>query len=75
MKEVIHDTHTRTTCPYCGVGCGVKVTTAFPANKSDAGARGLTVTIAGDRQHPANAGKLCGKGQTKPYRRTVSTYH
>ena len=37
----------RTTCPYCGVGCGVL-------------ARGSE--IAGDPQHPANFGSLCSKG-------------
>ena len=42
----------RTTCPYCGVGCGV---IARPD-----GLGGLTV--AGDRAHPANAGRLCSKG-------------
>jgi len=41
----------RTTCPYCGVGCGVAV-------KVDAGA----VTLTGDKQHPANFGRLCSKG-------------
>jgi assimilatory nitrate reductase catalytic subunit len=41
----------RTTCPYCGVGCGVLV---------DAGAAGLSV--AGDPLHPANFGRLCSKG-------------
>ncbi|MEL7343828.1 MAG: nitrate reductase [Pseudomonadota bacterium] len=40
------------TCPYCGVGCGVKL--------SPDGAGGLTV--AGDPAHPANKGKLCSKG-------------
>jgi assimilatory nitrate reductase catalytic subunit len=41
-----------TTCPYCGVGCGVS---------ARAGAvRALTVT--GDKDHPANAGRLCSKG-------------
>ncbi|MCB2051196.1 MAG: nitrate reductase [Novosphingobium sp.] len=42
----------RTTCAYCGVGCGIsaKVT----------GARSLT--IAGDMAHPANNGRLCSKG-------------
>jgi assimilatory nitrate reductase catalytic subunit len=42
----------RTTCAYCGVGCGItaKVT----------GSR--TVEIAGDKDHPANFGKLCSKG-------------
>ena len=42
----------RTTCPYCGVGCGVKATPL--------GDR--TVRIAGDPEHPANRGKLCSKG-------------
>jgi len=41
-------TLTRTTCPYCGVGCGVL-----------AGADG---TIQGDPDHPANFGRLCSKG-------------
>jgi assimilatory nitrate reductase catalytic subunit len=41
----------RTTCPYCGVGCGVL-------------ARRLngTVEIAADTEHPANFGRLCSKG-------------
>jgi assimilatory nitrate reductase catalytic subunit len=41
----------RTTCPYCGVGCGVLV-----------GTEGGRVTVQGDPDHPANAGRLCGKG-------------
>ncbi|WP_407176016.1 molybdopterin-dependent oxidoreductase [Bradyrhizobium sp. STM 3562] len=43
---------TRTTCPYCGVGCGVLAT---PDGKGGA-------TIAGDGEHPANFGRLCSKG-------------
>ncbi len=43
---------TRTTCPYCGVGCGVL---ARPDGLGGAG-------IAGDPAHPANAGRLCSKG-------------
>jgi len=42
----------RTTCPYCGVGCGVLAT------RQDDG----TVSIAGDLEHPANFGRLCSKG-------------
>ena len=42
----------RTTCAYCGVGCGVSATP-----KGDG-----TVTIAGDKLHPANKGRLCVKG-------------
>jgi assimilatory nitrate reductase catalytic subunit len=43
---------TRTTCPYCGVGCGVLAT---PDDKGGA-------AIAGDPDHPANLGRLCSKG-------------
>jgi assimilatory nitrate reductase catalytic subunit len=42
----------RTTCPYCGVGCGVLATP-----RSDG-----SVAIAGDPEHPANFGRLCSKG-------------
>ncbi|MDQ1899702.1 molybdopterin-dependent oxidoreductase [Paracoccus sp. WLY502] len=42
----------RTTCPYCGVGCGILATPD--------GAGGLAV--AGDPDHPANLGRLCVKG-------------
>ena len=43
---------TRTTCPYCGVGCGVLAT---PDNSGGA-------AISGDPGHPANFGRLCSKG-------------
>jgi assimilatory nitrate reductase catalytic subunit len=43
---------TRTTCPYCGVGCGVLAT---PDRNGGA-------AIAGDPEHPANFGRLCSKG-------------
>ena len=42
----------RTTCPYCGVGCGVL------ANIDETG----VVSVTGDPEHPANFGKLCSKG-------------
>jgi len=42
----------RTTCPYCGVGCGVVAT---PDGWGGA-------AIAGDAAHPANRGRLCSKG-------------
>ena len=41
-------TATKTTCPYCGVGCGVLA-------RADG-------TIKGDPDHPANFGRLCSKG-------------
>ena len=43
---------TRTTCPYCGVGCGVLAT---PDGRGGA-------EISGDGEHPANRGRLCSKG-------------
>jgi assimilatory nitrate reductase catalytic subunit len=45
-------TETRTTCPYCGVGCGVIATVAGDG----------AVTVKGDPEHPANFGRLCSKG-------------
>ncbi|SCX23574.1 Nitrate reductase [Agrobacterium sp. DSM 25558] len=45
-------TETKTTCPYCGVGCGVI------ARIEEDGA----VSIKGDPDHPANLGRLCSKG-------------
>ena len=44
-------TPVRTTCPYCGVGCGVLATR-----------RNGGVEISGDPEHPANGGRLCSKG-------------
>ena len=41
-----------TTCPYCGVGCGVL------AISDDRGG----AAISGDPEHPANFGRLCSKG-------------
>jgi assimilatory nitrate reductase catalytic subunit len=49
---VPHPAAVRTTCPYCGVGCGVL---AAPDGGGGAG-------ISGDPKHPANFGRLCSKG-------------
>ncbi|MFN2410442.1 MAG: molybdopterin-dependent oxidoreductase [Halomonas sp.] len=43
----------KTTCPYCGVGCGVNATVAENGTLSD---------VEGNREHPANFGRLCVKG-------------
>ena len=48
MKE------TRSTCPYCGVGCGVIIDSRA----------GQITGVRGDPQHPANFGRLCSKGST-----------
>ena len=45
---------TRSTCPYCGVGCGVII-------EHD----GTQISgVRGDPEHPANFGRLCSKGST-----------
>ena len=47
-------TETRSTCSYCGVGCGVIIE-----------AEGAQITgVRGDPEHPANFGRLCTKGST-----------
>jgi assimilatory nitrate reductase catalytic subunit len=54
---------TKSTCPYCGVGCGVII-------ESDGG----NITgVRGDPAHPANFGKLCSKGGTLPLTLSPST--
>ena len=52
MKDLSAVPAIKSTCPYCGVGCGVLL--------SDDGRDGLTVK--GDPDHPANQGRLCSKG-------------
>ena len=42
----------QTTCPYCGVGCGVDATIV----------NGQLTSVSGSLNHPANQGKLCVKG-------------
>ncbi|MFM8900184.1 MAG: molybdopterin-dependent oxidoreductase [Burkholderiales bacterium] len=45
---------TKSTCPYCGVGCGVIIES-----------QGAQITgVRGDPDHPANFGRLCSKGST-----------
>ncbi|MDH6195085.1 sulfite reductase (NADPH) flavoprotein alpha-component [Mycobacterium frederiksbergense] len=46
----------RTACSYCGVGCGIEITTG-----DDAG-RTVITRVSGDKLHPANFGRLCTKG-------------
>src|SRR5690606_26155866 len=46
-------------CSYCGVGCGIEVTTTPDATGAPVIAR-----VTGDKLHPANAGRLCTKGAT-----------
>ena len=45
---------TKSTCPYCGVGCGVIVQSSGDQ----------IIGVRGDPEHPANFGRLCTKGST-----------
>jgi ferredoxin-nitrate reductase len=47
----------KTTCSYCGVGCGMVV-------KKD---RRGKITVEGDKDHPVNKGMLCSKGMNLHY--------
>src|SRR5690606_1634460 len=50
---------TRAVCSYCGVGCGLTVTSGV----DEAGRRAVRA-VAGDKDQPANRGRLCTKGAT-----------
>nr|HRO61261.1 molybdopterin-dependent oxidoreductase [Burkholderiaceae bacterium] len=43
---------TRTTCPYCGVGCGLRVESRENGS----------IAVTGDETHASNRGRLCVKG-------------
>lgn len=45
-------TETRSTCCYCGTGCGVLIASEY----------GRITGVRGDPEHPANFGRLCSKG-------------
>jgi sulfite reductase (NADPH) flavoprotein alpha-component len=47
-------TSVRTVCPYCGVGCGMVLEVQD----------GRVTKVSGDKNHPANFGRLCTKGLT-----------
>ncbi len=47
----------KTTCSYCGVGCGIL------ASKDDRG----RLSVAGDPEHPVSQGMLCSKGRNLNY--------
>lgn len=46
------ETWIKSTCAYCGVGCGIEAQQQLDGS----------LHIRGDEQHPANYGKLCSKG-------------
>ena len=50
--ETSSSSEVRSTCCYCGTGCGVII-------RAEAG---RVVGVRGDPDHPANRGRLCSKG-------------
>lgn len=56
MQAHRNKTYTSTCC-YCGVGCGVKIT----VDKNE------HITVEGDPDHPVNSGMLCSKGLNLQY--------
>ncbi|MFF4363120.1 molybdopterin-dependent oxidoreductase [Streptomyces sp. NPDC001604] len=52
-------TKVRTVCSYCGVGCGIVLDVGFGPD-----GRRTVLKASGDKEHPANFGRLCTKGAT-----------
>jgi len=52
MQAFMTPGEVRTTCPYCGVGCGI-LARVEPGGRAE---------VRGDPEHPANFGRLCSKG-------------
>ncbi|HEY0793580.1 MAG TPA: hypothetical protein VGD78_21140, partial [Chthoniobacterales bacterium] len=53
MEDVLKNRRSvHSVCPYCGVGCGMIL--HVEDNR--------IVKVEGDKNHPANYGKLCSKG-------------
>ena len=52
LNQVVPTQLIKTTCPYCGVGCGIDVTVQHQQ----------TTALSGTPEHPANFGRLCIKG-------------
>jgi ferredoxin-nitrate reductase len=53
----LNKTSYKSTCSYCGVGCGIVVTKDRRGN----------LTLEGDKDHPVNRGMLCSKGMNLHY--------
>ena len=63
MREfkISRTTETRSTCPYCAVGCGVIIHTLGDKARN---VKGAVVHVEGDPEHPISRGTLCPKGIT-----------
>ena len=57
----------QTTCPYCGVGCGMDISPKSAKNSTNNSTSGISsyeVKVIGSEKHPANYGRLCVKGSS-----------
>ena len=59
--KISRATETRSTCPYCAVGCGVIIYTIGDRAKN---VTPQVVHVEGDPDHPTNRGTLCPKGSS-----------
>jgi len=59
--KIARTTETRSTCPYCAVGCGVILHTLGDGSKN---AKAALVHVEGDPDQPVSRGTLCPKGIT-----------
>ncbi len=57
--KLLRATETRSTCPYCSVGCGLLI---YGLGDSSKNAEATVIHIEGDPDHPVNRGTLCPKG-------------
>ena len=63
LKElkIARAAETRSTCPYCAVGCGVLIYTLGDKAKN---VTAQVIHVEGDPDHPINRGTLCPKGSS-----------
>ena len=57
--KIARATETRSTCPYCAVGCGILIYTLGDRAKN---VTAQVIHVEGDPDHPTNRGTLCPKG-------------
>jgi formate dehydrogenase major subunit len=59
--KIARSTETRSTCPYCAVGCGVIIYSLGDKAKN---VTAQMIHVEGDPDHPVNRGTLCPKGSS-----------
>ena len=59
--KIARASETRSTCPYCAVGCGTIIYTIGDSAKN---VTAQVIHVEGDPDHPTNRGTLCPKGSS-----------